>query len=205
VQYRSAISLVVAAALAVPSLAACDSLNRALGKEKVIPDEFAVVSSAPLAIPPDYSLRPPRVSSTRDQETSPTDQARQSVFRAGEQQASLPAAQAQRSPGEDELLRQAGAADAPRDIRELVNNDSRNGETLESGFVDKLLFFGEGPKTAPSNEVIDPAKEAERLRGTQMAGKAPGPTPAPSTELSGTPTIERTTSKSWFSGLFSWL
>jgi len=204
VQYRSAFSLVAAAALAVLSLAGCDSLNRALGKEKVIPDEFAVVSRAPLAIPPDYSLRPPRVSTTRDQETSPTDQARQSVFRAGEQQASLPPARAERSAGEDELLRQAGAADTPKNIRELVNNDPREGQTLESGFVDKLLFW-EGVKTAPSNQVLDPAKEAERLRGTQMAGKAPGPAPATATELSGTPTIERTTSKSWFSGWFSWL
>ena len=161
-----------------------------------------MVSSAPLAIPPDYSLRPPRVNTARDQETSPTDQARQSVFRVAEQQASLPPAQSGLSVGEEELLRQAGAADAPRNIRELVNNDPRNGQALESGFVDKLLFFGETPKTAPSNQVLDPTKEAERLRGTQMASKAPGPPPAPSPELSGTPTIERTKSKSWFSGWF---
>ena len=36
-QYRSTFSLIIAAGLVVPALAGCDSLNRALGKEKVIP------------------------------------------------------------------------------------------------------------------------------------------------------------------------
>ena len=68
-------------------LAGCDSFNRAIGKTRVIPDEFQVVSNAPLAIPPDYALRPPRVNVAGDQ--SAVDQAKESVFRVADQQASL--------------------------------------------------------------------------------------------------------------------
>src|SRR5665213_82016 len=83
--------------VAATPLGGCDSINRALGREKVVPDEFAVVSRAPLAIPPDYSLRPPRIGALRPQEAAPVDQARQTVFRAGEPQTALPPAADQRS------------------------------------------------------------------------------------------------------------
>src|SRR5487761_2651236 len=79
------------------ALGGCDALNPAIGKDKVVPDEFAVVSRAPLAIPPDFSLRPPRIGAQRPQEQTPVDQARQTVFRAGEDaKANLPPAAATR-------------------------------------------------------------------------------------------------------------
>ena len=37
----------------------CSSTSKALGMTKVTPDEFRVVTKAPLVLPPDYSLRPP--------------------------------------------------------------------------------------------------------------------------------------------------
>ena len=36
----------------------CGSM-RALGGAKVTPDEFRVVTKAPLVVPPDFALRPP--------------------------------------------------------------------------------------------------------------------------------------------------
>jgi hypothetical protein len=77
-------------AFAPLALTGFDSFNRALGLEKVVPDEFAVVSRAPLAVPPDYALRPPRPGAAPSQEVTPTEQARQTIFRAGDQQAGLP-------------------------------------------------------------------------------------------------------------------
>src|SRR5271163_1852985 len=92
--------------LAAASLGGCDDFMRAIGREKVVPDEFAVVSRAPLAVPPDFSLRPPRIGAQRPQEVAAVDQARQTVFRAGAQgDSALPPAAGARSPGEDELLR----------------------------------------------------------------------------------------------------
>jgi hypothetical protein len=203
--YRIIIAATSALALAAPCLIGCQDFNRAIGKEKVIPDEFAVVSRAPLAIPPDFSLRPPRIGAQRPQETSPVDQARQTVFRAGEdQQASLPPAAEQRSAGEGELLREAGAGSAPNDIRQLVDNEASSSGDMSDSFVDKLAFWRKKEPGSP-DQVIDPTQESERLNGLKEKDTAKTPaTPAP-TGLAGTPTIERSkpgASSSWFFGLF---
>ena len=45
--------------VAAVSLTGCDRTRRALGLNKTVPDEFAIATPAPLAIPPDFNLRPP--------------------------------------------------------------------------------------------------------------------------------------------------
>ncbi|MBT4740276.1 MAG: DUF3035 domain-containing protein, partial [Rhodospirillaceae bacterium] len=42
------------AAAALLVLSGCDDTKRALGINKSVPDEFAVVRRAPLVMPPDY-------------------------------------------------------------------------------------------------------------------------------------------------------
>ena len=49
-----------------------------LGLDKQAPDEFSVVARAPLELPPDYSLRPPRAGTLRPQDLTPTETARTS-------------------------------------------------------------------------------------------------------------------------------
>jgi Protein of unknown function (DUF3035) len=187
VLFRAGSLFICAVGLASLALGGCTDLKRALGMEKVIPDEFAVVSSAPLAIPPDYSLRPPRPGAAPSQEVSPTDQARQSIFRAGDQQAALPPGADQRSSGENELLRQAGAGNAQADIRQTITKESRESKPIESSFVDTLLFWrGPGNTGAPSDSVIDPGQEAQQLRGPLTASSGALPP-----GMTGVPTIER--------------
>ena len=53
------------------SLAGCQTTAKALGMTKVVPDEFRVVTKAPLTVPPDYSLRPPTPGEPRPQELQP--------------------------------------------------------------------------------------------------------------------------------------
>jgi len=176
-------------AVAALALGGCESLNRALGTEKVVPDEFAVVSHAPLAIPPDYTLRPPRAGAAPTMDVSPANKAQAAIFKAGgDQVAALPDAD-KRSPGENELLKAAGAGAAPVDIRDTIAKESRDG-TVDEGFVDKLLFWrGPDYKLGPTDQVIDPAAEAARLKGGQaLAGAAASPPPG----LTGAPVIERT-------------
>src|SRR5579871_3431973 len=73
--------LVLVAMIAAPLLAGCgESTKRALGWEKETPDEFTVVTRAPLTQPPDYSLRPPTPGSVRPQEGSNIDQARKALI-----------------------------------------------------------------------------------------------------------------------------
>jgi hypothetical protein len=165
----------------------CDSLNRAFGLEKVVPDEFAVVSRAPLAIPPDYSLRPPRPGAAPTQEVTASEQAKQSIFRAGDQQAALPGAD-KRSAGENELLKQAGAATAVPDIRQTIAREAQDEGPIDQSFVDKLLFW-RGPDyvLGPTDSVIDPNAEQQRLKGSKAAANAPSTPPG----LTGVPVIER--------------
>jgi hypothetical protein len=169
--------LLILLALASLSLGACDSFNRALGLEKVVPDEFQVVSRAPLAVPPDYALRPPRPGAAPTQEVTPTEQARQTIFRAGDQQAGLPPGAENRSTGENELLRAAGAGTAPPNIRETIAREA-NADPVDQSFVDKLLFWRSADNAA-IGQVIDPQAEADRLKGKTPSG------------MTGTPRIER--------------
>jgi DUF3035 family protein len=192
---------VVAAVGLSTALGGCTDFRRALGYEKVIPDEFAVVSRAPLAIPPDYSLRPPQPGAAPSQEVAAQDRAKEAIFRASSpQQASLPAAASARSPGEGALLQAAGAPKADPEIREHVADDTALAPQNQRGFVDKLLFW---QKSGPpdTNEVIDPTKEAERIKQAQATGApvapdAPGGKSQAATQQ--TPTIERKKSTSIF-------
>jgi Protein of unknown function (DUF3035) len=169
------------------ALAGCDGLDRALGYEKVVPDEFAVTPRAPLAIPPDYALRPPEPGAAPTQEVSPTDQAKQTIFRAGGDDMTLPGAD-QRSEGENLLLKEAGASSAAPDIRQTLARDAQaNKGPVDQSFIDKLLFWRGPDKPPAADQVIDPNKEAQRLKGSQAAANAAPSSPG----LTGVPVIER--------------
>lgn len=64
-------------------LQGCGDLRRAIGLEHTMPDEFAVESRAPLTIPPDFDLRPPRPGAVRPQEKTADQAARQALEQAG--------------------------------------------------------------------------------------------------------------------------
>ena len=59
-------------------LAGCngDKIARTFGLTRDAPDEFTVTTRAPLSMPPDYNLRPPRPGAPRPQEQSERQQAR---------------------------------------------------------------------------------------------------------------------------------
>ena len=169
---------VACACLLFAVLTGCDTIRKTLGVDKSPPDEFQVYSRAPLEVPPDYGLRPPRPGAPRPQDITPVQQARQTVFRAGETQAvaSAPAAQTGRSTAETALLRGAGAGTADPNIRQIVNDESTRLLEADRSFVDRLLFWR---KPEPPGTVIDAQKEQQRLRSNVALGKAPteGETP----------------------------
>ena len=71
----------IAAAAAVLALGACESFQETLGLTKQVPDEFAVVTKAPLTMPPDYNLRPPTPGAARPQEKTPSEVARRALWK----------------------------------------------------------------------------------------------------------------------------
>ena len=83
------------------ALSGCAGLGKALGDGKNPPDEFAIATKAPLVVPPDYSLTPPRPGEARPQEMSASDRARQVLL--GDTSAAPP------SIGEQVLLQRSGA------------------------------------------------------------------------------------------------
>lgn len=92
----------IAAISTLMALAGCGGGNQgALGRAG--PDEFAVARRAPLVVPPDFSLTPPRPGAPRPQEADSSTQALQAMF----------GGQGRVSPSEGALLDQAGTpADA---------------------------------------------------------------------------------------------
>lgn len=166
----------------IAPLGACDALRTAAGLDRTAPDEFTVISRAPLDLPPDFSLRPPQAGALRPQDVTPTQQARQTVFRSNSEKdsaASQAAARGNRSAGEMALLKQAGAGAAEPNIRQLVNQE--NSKLLESdrSFVDRLIFW---QKAEQPGNAIDPTKEAQRLRENAALGKPPTEGESPTIE-----------------------
>ncbi len=153
---------VVAVLMAGAGLVGCTSTKEALGMVKVVPDEFRVVSKAPLVVPPDYALRPPAPGEPRPQELQPESQARVAIMGAR--------AAEQRSDGEKLLVSRAGAEHADPLIRYVVDDEFGNVAHKEKSFADKVMFWRKDrPETqvaanpADGQAPIDPAVEASRI------------------------------------------
>ena len=164
-----ALALAAGVAVAAVSLAGCGSTGRALGFGKQVPDEFRVVSKAPLVVPPDYALRPPAPGEPRPQELQPESQARLALL--GQQAA------VNRSQGESLLVARAGGAHADPLIRYVVDDEYGSLAHKDRGFADKVIFWRKattpsaGAKAAALNTAeaqqttpLDAAAEDKRIK-----------------------------------------
>lgn len=148
---------------ATVALSGCSGAGRVFGLERTPPDEFAVMSRAPLTLPPEYNLRPPRPGAPRPQEAAAPTRAGTTLF--GQAPGiGLPAGV---SAGEGALLAQAGATDADPEIRQVVDREATDLLRADRSFVDSLLFWRE--PEAPG-DVIDPQAEARRLQSNAAVG-----------------------------------
>lgn len=186
-------------ALLVMGLSGCSDTRKALGIDKAPPDEFTVVSGAPLTMPPDFNLRPPRSPSDKPPSETAAQAGRQTVFRVADSKAQPGAAAAPKigsngkplSAGEQALISKAGAGGADPSIRQQVDKDTSQLNADNSGsFVDSLLFWRE---PATPGEAVDAQREAQRLRENSALGKAPS--------AGDTPQIQRT-QRAWLEGIF---
>ncbi len=162
--FRAAAALVALGAL----VSACSDARKAIGIDKSTPDEFKVVSRAPLSLPPDYSLRPPQPGAPRPQEGTIPEQARQVVIGAPARRTVTSAPLPETSGGESALLTQAGAARVQPGIRDIVNQEASVLADADRTFVDRLIFWR---KPEEPGVVIDPQREAQRLRENQALGR----------------------------------
>jgi len=164
-------AILVAAALLVSG---CDAARSVAGLEKQAPDEFAVVPRAPLSVPPDFGLRPPRPGATRPQEKSVRNQAR-GVLIPGSNKKPGAALQGtgssnKLSAGEAALLSAAGALKTDPSIRSTVNRETSALVEADDSVFDKVFFWQE---VNPSGTIVDPGKESRRLREAAAIGDPP--------------------------------
>ncbi len=152
-------------------LAGCGGVADTLGFGRNPPDEFAVVDRPPLALPPDFDLRPPMPGAPRPQEVSTTRRAEATLFGGATQDAD-----ATRSDAEKALLESAGAAHASSDIRATVDREAAQKIVSSRRFVDDLLWWRDN---RPPAATVDASAESERLKAARDKGEPlnKGPTP----------------------------
>ena len=162
---KSMTMLALAAAAAAAS--GCSTMQQALGATKTAPDEFRVVTSAPLTLPPDYSLRPPRPGDPRPQQLDPTAEAHAALFGQDTGQDA--------SAGERALVAGAGADAVDPNVRDLVDFEGAGVVHREEEFASRVIEF-EGA-AADAAAPRDEAGEAERLAEQESIRRATGGAP----------------------------
>ena len=156
--------IVATVLVAAAGLAGCQSTQKALGMSKVTPDEFRIVTKAPLVVPPDFALRPPAPGKPRPQELQPESAARTALL--GQREGEV------RSQGEKLLVAKAGADRADPLIRYVVDDEFGDVAHKDKSFADKVMFWrhdqakaAAAPSTAGADTAtpLDAASEEERI------------------------------------------
>ena len=180
---------ILLAILAAFTLSACEGARDAIGIGKQSPDEFAVVTRAPLSMPPDFGLRPPRPGVERPQEATVKEAARDLLVKSTGSTATRQTP-VDASKGESALLALAGATNPDPAIRRTINRESSILATENDSFADRLIFWQSAP---PPGTMVDAAAEQKRLR--ENAGLGDAPTKGRSPKIIRKP-------KGWFEGIF---
>lgn len=170
--------LVIVACLV--SLGACaqGTVQDALGMGKRSPDEFAVVTRAPLIMPPDYGLRPPRPGESRPGVDTPTEQARASLLgqpadavRDGDPQvvtAAFDEAASGLSEGEQALVSSASTTPRDPEIRQKLAAENLQLAEVEQALFTRLVKW---KQPASLGTTIDAPAESERLLTNRAEGR----------------------------------
>ena len=169
---KALISLALGAVL----LAGCGDVREQLGFGKQSPDEFRVVSRAPLTVPPNFAERPgdlpePTPGAPRPQTGTTTDVARRTVFgtdNGGQIATGNVVAGDSRSIGERSILASAGADNINPAIRQLVNNETDQINDDNEDFIKQLIFWQDQP---PPGVLLDPEGESKRLQENATLGR----------------------------------
>ncbi len=176
----SVFALIGAAGL---SLSACEAIRNAAGQGKDSPDEFAVVTKAPLVVPPDFNLRPPSPGAAPTNQTDPTTSAETALYGATPQQvaSALPPTMSQ---GERMLLANAHVENTDPTIRQEIASDGRNMRAGDDSFTNNVMFWSSSSPSATGDVNINPDSEAARIaaqRGGATGPVTPQPTATPTT------------------------
>lgn len=153
------------------ALNGCDKAKQALGQNKEGPDEFAVFQRAPLSLPPDYNLRPPKPGSERPQALNPREKAMEAI--TARRNSQIEPVNNEKtfsglSRGEIAILKLTGAEKADPSIRGKIREENKILAIKDIKFTDKIAFW---QSPAKFGVVVNAPIEAKRIRERQALGK----------------------------------
>lgn len=146
------------------SVSSCSDFRKAVGKEKIIPDEFSVMSTPSLLVPPGYNIDP-EVFKKRNSIDSEKD------FSLSDK---IMIKNVNNVSSFNELFI---SNDIPKDIRKVIDEETLGISLSERTGLD--ILFGNTPETGV---IIDSKKEAIRIRKNKSLGEKINSNPTPAIE-----------------------
>ncbi|MEL6688534.1 MAG: DUF3035 domain-containing protein [Pseudomonadota bacterium] len=143
-------------------LTGCTTASRTLGLTKEAPNEFNILTNAPLIVPPEYNLRPPSPGESSLDDNYSERAAREALI--GNVDSAEP------TEGEILLMTRAGAGRADREIRMKI--DGQNSvERKSDALTNRILFWRDGQQfDGEGNPIpLDAASEQQRLDSINRA------------------------------------
>ena len=153
-------------------LSSCSDFRKAVGQEKIIPDEFSVVVTPSLLIPPGYKIDPQVFKKHDLEKTSNNFNLNSEIDIKNKKEA-------------NNFSDIFDTKNVPKDIRKLVDEETLGISLGERKGID--ILFGNIPKTGV---VIDPKKEAIRIKKNKSSKQNINSNPSPAVDInSGKPLL----------------
>ena len=147
------------------SLSSCSDFRKAVGKEKVIPDEFSVALTPSLIVPPGYKIDPEVLKNNNLGEAEDDFNLTNEINIENINEAN----------SFSDLF---GSKNVPKDIRKIVDEETLGISLSERRGID--ILFGDIPETGV---VIDGKKEALRIRKNKSSGQKLNSTPSQALDI----------------------
>ncbi len=159
-------------------LTGCGSVTDALGLGRNPPDEFAVVDRPPLAVPPNFDLRPPKPGAPRPQAVNLQARAASTMYgtdsklgntASRDNSGALLGAPSKTASGDEQTFLEALHADKPTpDIRDQIDRDAAQRISGNDHLIDDLLWWR---KPQDAGVVVDSKAEAARIKEATDKGQ----------------------------------
>lgn len=132
----------------------CTTMANALGATREAPNEFNILTKAPLVVPPEYNLRPPAAGEARPEDNYSSEAARKALL--GDLDSAEP------SQGEVLLMSKANVGSSDPAVRLMIDAENSVEQKTE-GFTDRVIFWRDGQAVDGAGSPLNPEEEAVRL------------------------------------------
>ena len=164
--------LIFVSLITLGMLSNCSDFRKAVGKEKIIPDEFSVAVTPSLLIPPGYNIDPQSLKNIDLEKTDNYFNLNQEIDIKDKKEA-------------NSFSEMFDTKNVPKDIRKLVDEETLGISLGERRGID--ILFGNIPKTGV---VIDPKKESIRIKKNKSSKQNINSNPSPAVDInSGKPLL----------------